>query len=281
MAGPPRPMNLPLMLGGAGGANNQQIPHPWQQALQQSQRQQTQPNVPMQPTALPMTPNHKFELAQGLASTYASMHQRFDQGDLARSIEQEHPMDTLPMMADPFTAQGMPMSHAVTPVVHTTPMMQNTILKTQNTPPETQYAKPEPQDSIPEQQATPTIEMRADATAPEKKKKPKKIAKTEREGTPGGSALKQGPRCAKCIKSHKRCAHRVQQSLTPQPVFDASFVTSSPANYLPATGAPEDHSPALPTLQDSSFAVQAEHADMAAMPTGVAPTNAATTKRKR
>ena len=107
--------------------------------------------------------------------------------------------------------------------------------------------------------------------------KPKKAIKIEREGTPGGSMLKQGPRCAKCVKSHKRCTHRTQQSPTPQPGPEGSFgVFSVAANNVPVSDdAPEGYTPAPQAIPEPSLT---EHT---AMPTPLTTGKTTSMKRKR
>lgn len=228
---------------------------------------QLPPNNLAQPTILNATQTGADQLEHNSRiGPYAKMHQRFRQGDLAKSIEQERPMDTIPMTPTPSKAPRAP--RAILPAMQvTTPIMQNT----QITGHETNDVGQKVQDNEPEQQVMPTIETTDKKAKPGKKEKPKKAIKTEREGTPGGSALKQGPRCAKCIKSHKRCTHRAPQSPTPQP-GDGVFGTFSVA----ASGAPEGHIPAPQPIPDFSLAQPA-----APMPTPLTSEKAAGTKRKR
>lgn len=206
---------------------------------------------------------------------YAQMHQRFHQGDLAKSIEQERPMDTIPMTDTPSKAPRV--LRTILPAAQvTTPTMQNTPLKTQATGHETKDVGQKLQDNEAEQQAMPTIETTDNVVKPGKKEKPKKAIKTEREGTPGGIAVKQGPRCAKCVKSHKRCTHRAQQSPTPQPGFDGMFgVFSAAPNNVPASGAPQGNTPTPQPIPDPSLT---EHTTM---PTPLTSEKPGATKRKR
>ena len=171
--------------------------------------------------------------------SYDKMHQRFHQGDLAKSIEKERPMDTLLMTNTPSKVPSV--SRAIFPAMQvTTPIMHNKTPNTQITGHATKDVGQKLQDNDAEQQAIPTIEATDKVAKPGKKEKPKKAIKMEREATPGGSALKQGPRCAKCIKSHKRCTHRAQHSPAPQPGPDGVFGSFSVA----ASVTPEGHTSA-------------------------------------
>ena len=206
---------------------------------------------------------------------YAQMHQRFHRGDLAKSIEQERPMDTMRMTDTPSKAPRV--LRTILPAAQvTTPIMQNATPNTQITGHETKDAGQKLQDNEAEQQAMPTIETTDKVAKPGKKEKPKKAIKTEREGTPGGIAVKQGPRCAKCVKSHKRCTHRTQQSPTPQPGPDGMFgVFSAAPNNVPASGAPEGSTPTPQPIPDPSLTAHA------AMLTPLTSEKTGTTKRKR
>ena len=206
---------------------------------------------------------------------YANMHQRFHQGDLAKSIQQERPMDTMPMTDTPSKASRV--SRAILPADQvTTPIMQNKAPETHITRHETDDVGKKVQGDESEQEVTPSIETTDNVAKPGKKEKPSKAIKVEREGTPGGNALKQGPRCAKCVKSHKRCTHRVQQSPTPQQGSDVSFgVVSAVEAHVPASDAPEGHTPAPRPVPDLSLATHAP------MPTPLTSEKTAATKRKR
>jgi hypothetical protein len=271
MAGPP--LANPSPMSGATGPTIEQHPNVGHPGFQQTPWAPIPPNLPVQPAAHQMTQHVKTEPEHGRASTYASMHQRFDQGALAQSIEQERPMDTTPMMGHPSMAQGMLASHeVVTTAPPTTSTMQHSIMTTQDTEPGRQRDNLALEDSNLEQDITPTIETAEDTINPEKTEKPKKVAKTDREGTPGGSLVKQGHRCAACVKSHKKCAHRAQVSPTPQPAVATSFGTPSSAASPPFEGP-------TPTVSDDSFALPNAHN---AMPTPTsAPKKAAAVKRKR
>jgi hypothetical protein len=273
MAGPPLIMN-PSTTSGTIGSTIEQQPNAGHPGFQQAPWAPLPLDLSVQPAAHQMTQPVKKEPEHGHASTYVSMHQRFDQGRLAQSIEQERPMDTMPMMGHPSMAQSIFGPHgAVTTVQDTTPTMQNSIMETQNNEPERQGANLALEDNNMEQDITPTIETAEDTVNPEKTEKPTKVAKIDREGTPGGSAVKQGRRCAACIKSHKKCAHRAQMSPTPQPTVAASLGTPSAA----AGDAPEGPTPTV--SPDDHFALPNEHA---AMPTPTsAPKKAAAVKRKR
>jgi hypothetical protein len=229
------------------------------------------PKNPAQPTALnaPQTGADQLEHNSQIGS-YAKMHQRFHEGDLAKSIEQERPMDTMPMTPTPPKAPRAPRTISLAMQV-TTPIMHNKTPNTQITGHETNDVGQKLQDNEPEQQVMPTIETTENKAKPGKKEKPKKAIKTEREGTPGGSALKQGPRCAKCIKSHKRCTHRAQHSPTPQPGPDGMFGTFS----IAASATPEGHTLAPQSVPDLPLT---QHT--APMPTPLTSEKATGAKRK-
>ena len=233
-------------------------------------------NHPAQPTAQQMahisTGQHVHEADHG---RYANMHQLFHQGSLAKFIEQERPMDTMPITDTPSKAPRVP--RTIQPAVQvTTSTMQNTSSNTQTTGHEMKYGGQKLQENEAEQQAMPTIEMTDNVAKPGKKEKLEKAIKTERERTPGRSMVKQGPRCVKCVKSHKRCMHRAQQSPTPQPGPGGAFgVFSATANNIPASDAIEGNTP---TPQPTSEPFLNEHT---AMPTPLTSGKAAPTKRKR
>jgi hypothetical protein len=275
MLGPPRIMQPVLMPPGDDGTVLGQLPVIGQPARLAPMAQRLL-NNPAQPTALNTTQTGGGQLEpQSQIRPYVEMHQRFTQGDLARSIEQERPMDTMPMTSTPSKAPRVP--RALLPAAQvTTPTMQNKVPNTQVTGHETKGVGQKLQDNESEQQVMPTIEPTDSAAKPGKKEKPRKAVKTEREGTPGGSALKQGPRCAKCIKSHKRCTHRAQQSPTPQPASDGLFgMFNAAVNHVPASGAPEGYTPAPQPIPNPTLA---QHA---AMPTPLTAEKTTATKRKR
>lgn len=278
MGGPPlQPGHMPAN----GRMNNAVVQTPssvQQGVIQHATRALIPSNMPTQPASHQLSPPGSVDAkAVNVFGTYTSMHQRFQQGDLARTIQQERPMDTVPMIGNPASIQGMPQFGQAMPNVLTTPMtpiMQDS--QTQTTGMETQSALTGLQDDESETQATATIE-RTEDSRPVKKAKQKKNTKAQREDTPAG--VKQGPRCAACIKSHKRCKHRVQESPTPQPASDPSFDTpNAPANYLPVSGAPEGYVQAPSTMPDHSSTLPAGDPTI---PTAVEKKRAATTKRKR
>lgn len=233
-------------------------------------------NIPAQPTAHKMTQTGTGQLEHQVArGHYANMHQRFHQGDLAKSIQQERPMDTMPMTDTP--SKALRVSRAILPATQvTTPITQNRASNTQITGHETDDIGQKLHDNESEQEVAPSIETTDIVAKPGKKEKPRKAIKVEREGTPGGNALKQGPRCSKCVKSHKRCTHRAQQSPTPQPGPDGPFdVFSAAAAHVPASDAPEGHTPAPQPVPDLLLATHAP------MPTPLTSEKTAATKRKR
>lgn len=281
---PPAPGRMPMAHGSTGAMF--QLPGSVQQGIvQHAPRAQLPSNAaPIQSTGIQTSPLVSNDAKYGSeAGTYDRMHQRFEQGDLARSIQQERPMDTVPVTGNLPLTQGMIQLGQTVPTVQvTTPMtptMKDMPTNAQTSGLKTQSALAGLLDNNSDQQATATIET-AEGGRPVKKAKQKKTIKTEREDTPGGSTVKQGPRCAACIKSHKRCKHRVLESPTPQAPPDSSLDTpSAPANYLPVSGgAPEGYVQAPPTMPDHSFTLPAE---ATSMPTPVEPKKAATNKRKR
>jgi len=275
VAGPPHNRKPVLMPAGNEGTLLGQLPVMGQPA-RLAHMAQLSLNDHAQPTAQNMVQTGINRLEhRSDHGLYAKMHQRFDRGDLAKSIEQERPMDTMPMTDAPSKTPRNPRAILPTPQA-TTPVMQNNALYTPTTGYQMKGAGKMLQDTESGQIAVPTIETTGNVAKPGKKDKPKKAIKLEREGTPGGSAIKQGPRCAKCVKSHKRCTHRLQQSPTPQLGSDGLFATPSAAvNRGPASNTPEGHTPAPPTIPDHPLA---EHA---AMPTPPTAEKAATLKRKR
>lgn len=282
MGGPPPPPGRMPMGRGSSGALFQLPGSVHQGFAQHAPRAQLPSNAaPTQSTGIQTSPLESNDAKHGSeVGTYDKMHQRFEQGDLARSIQQERPMDTVPMTSNLPMTQGMlQLSQAMPTVQVTTPMTpttQDVSTNVQTSGMETQSALAGLLDDSSEQQATATIET-AEGGRPVKKTKQKKTIKTEREDTP---TVKQGPRCAACIKSHKKCKHRVLDSPTPQAPPNSSFDTpSAPANYVPTSGgAPEGYVQAPPTMPDHSFTLPAE---ATSMPTPVEPKKAATTKRKR
>jgi hypothetical protein len=172
MAGPPLIMN-PSTTSGTIGSTIEQQPNAGHPGFQQAPWAPLPLDLSVQPAAHQMTQPVKKEPEHGHASTYVSMHQRFDQGRLAQSIEQERPMDTMPMMGHPSMAQSIFGSHgAVTTVQATTPTMQNPTMETQNTEPERQGANLALEDNNMEQDITPTIETAGDTVNAEKTEKP-------------------------------------------------------------------------------------------------------------
>jgi hypothetical protein len=114
------------------------------------------------------------------------------------------------------------------------------------------------------------------------KKKPKLSTRNEMEGTPAGT-VNQGPRCAKCIKAHKRCTHRTQDSPASNlPLGSSPFATSSTPsnNYVSSAGIPEGgYTPAPVTMPDHSFTLPAASAEVSVQ--GGAKKAKAAPKRKR
>jgi len=276
MAGPPRVMQPVLTPRGNEDTPVGKLPVVGQ-AILPAPRARLLLDNPNQPTAhnMTQTSTHQFDLGM-----YAEMHRRFDQGDLAKSIEHEQPMDTLSMMATPSKAPRKPVSlESMTTAQVATPMMQNSTLKTQTIGRGTHVSSQTPQDSESEQKAIPTTEKMEGVVKTGDKEKPKKAVKIKREGTPAGNAVKQGPRCAACVKSHKRCTHRVQQSPTPQPGVNETLSTPGAAvNNVSASGAPEGHTPAPHPIPKTSVALASEQV---AIPTPLTLEKGATTKRKR
>jgi len=84
------------------------------------------------------------------------------------------------------------------------------------------------------------------------KKKLKLSTRTGVEGSPADTT-NQGPRCAKCIKSHKRCVHRTQSPATNLPLGSSPVNTpSTPSNHVPSSGVPEDSATTPMAMPDHS-----------------------------
>jgi hypothetical protein len=128
MRGPPGAIDPMLAPDGTGGQPAGQLPDLWRPAFQPIPRTQIPTSHPARLTADQLTRTHDVPRVHGNApSTYASMHELFDEGDLAQSIEHERPTDTISMMGNPSGARGVPMSHGNTPSVQAdTPMIQDT-----------------------------------------------------------------------------------------------------------------------------------------------------------
>jgi hypothetical protein len=251
--------------------------------------------------------------------TYTQMQQRFEQGDLARLVEQKHPLYMMSREGalsavhnTPFSYEAMSRMQTMTPSMedatlqasrrisqptahlllqqatsrmgsvtsnsqgaalasHTnqamsqpqraTPSMQDTASQVQDymmAMSQPQSATPNMQDTTSQvQDYTMTTETPADGHNTEdvtgntktNKKKPKLNTKTEKKAAPGGTVT---PRCPKCIKGHKRCTHRAQESPASNvPLGSSPFdVPSTPSNYVPSAGVEEDYTPAPIAMPD-------------------------------
>lgn len=264
-----------------------------------------------------------------IMGTYALMQQRFDQGDLAKTVEQQHP----PYMVSregALSAAHTPLFHGATLRMQTmAPGMEDANLQAprgisqltahflsqqatsrmesvtsnaqdaalaslteqamsqlQRSTPNTQDAAP-PMQNYAETMADGTNTEYVDDTGTTKalktgKKKLKLSTRNEMEGTPAGT-VNQGPRCAKCIKAHKRCTHRTQDSpASNRPLGSSPFDTSSTPsdNYVSSAGIPEGgYTPAPATMPDNSFTLSAASVEMPVQ--GGAKKPKAAPKRKR
>jgi hypothetical protein len=283
MKGPPGAIDPMLAPDGTGGQPAGQLPDLWRPAFQPIPRTQIPTSHPARLTADQLTRTHDVPRVHGNApSTYASMHELFDEGDLAQSIEHERPTDTISMMGNPSGARGVPMSHGNTPSVQAdTPMIQDTdVMRNYSEPMNHGFNLAGFGDPDAKHQVTPTIETTEPTHQPDKSnERPRKVPRVDREVTPGGSTRKPGPRCAACVKSHKRCVHRVQMSPTPQPSLATFFATpGATANHSFTSGASNGNTTAVPTLLEPFSPLSRQ----AGLPTPTTqPKKAATARRKR
>jgi len=225
-----------------------------------------------------------------VSGTYAQMQQRFDQGELARGVEQQHLIYILSredalsaMQTNPLLQEATPMVQAIGAqptaqilLKQATPRVVSAALNTQDanlavmagTLPtghdmsqlqgatlnlqDTAFAAQSPTMAM---EGTPNVENAEDAddtgttkTLKAGKKKLKLSTKTETEGTLAGM-INQGPRCAKCIKAHKRCTHRTQSPVSALPLGPSPLDTpSTPSTYVPLSGVAEGYVPASITM---------------------------------
>ena len=226
----------------------------------------------------------KYEDVPG---TYTLMQQRFDQGDLAKSVEHQHLLYTMSREGVLPAPQPNPLLHDATgqasrrisqPTAHlllqqATSNVQDAALTslTKQAMSQLQRATPNMQGTLsPVQNYTVAAETDGDNTENVDdtgntktlkigKKKLKLSVKAEKETTPGGT-INQGPRCAKCIKGHKRCPHRTQEesSASILPLGSSPFdAQSTPPNYVPSTGVSEGYMPAPIAMPDQSSTLPA------------------------
>jgi hypothetical protein len=209
----------------------------------------------------------KYEDVPG---TYTLMQQRFDQGDLAKTVEQQHlhymmsrqgalsAPQTTPLLDD-ATPQAsrrisQPTAHLLlqqaTGMGSVTSNAQDADLASlaKQTISQLQRAAPNMQDTASlVQNYTMATETTVDANSTENvddkgkpktlkisKKKLKLSVRADKEATPDGT-INQGPRCAKCIKGHKKCKHRTQENPASNlPLGSSPFdISSTPSNYVP------------------------------------------------
>ena len=216
-----------------------------------------------------------------IMGTYALMQQRFDQGDLAKTVEQQHP----PYMV---SREGA-LSAAHTPLFH------GATLRMQTLAPGMEDANLQAPRGISQltahflsQQATSRMEsvtsnaQDAALASLTEQAMSQLSTRNEMEGTPAGT-VNQGPRCAKCIKAHKRCTHRTQDSpASNRPLGSSPLDTSSTPsdNYVSSAGIPEGgYTPAPATMPDNSFTLSAASVEMPVQ--GGAKKPKAAPKRKR
>lgn len=227
--------------------------------------------------------------------TYTQMQQRFERGDLARLVEQKHPLYMMSREGalsavhnTPFSYEAMSRMQTMTPSMEdatlqasrrisqptahlllqqATSMMGSVTSNSQGAAlaSHTNQAMSQPQSATPNMQDTTsqvqdysmTTETPADGHNTEdvtentktNKKKPKLNTKTEKKAAPGGTVT---PRCPKCIKGHKRCTHRAQESPASNvPLGSSPFdVPSTPSNYFPSAGVEESYTPAPIAMPD-------------------------------
>jgi hypothetical protein len=216
--------------------------------------------------------------------TYTLMQQRFDQGVLAKTAEQQHLLYMMSREGALSAAHNTPLTHeAMSRMQAMGPSMEDATLQASRRVPlpmaqlllqqgmgsvasnaqDTALASLREQSMSRLQRPTPNMQdtasqvqnytMATETTANgdtedtevlETSKK-KKYTRAPKETTPGGTP--QGPRCPKCIKGHKRCTHRTQ---TESPASNVPLgsspldISSTPPNYVPSAGISEDHTPA-------------------------------------
>lgn len=244
---------------------------------------------------------------EDVPGTYTLMQQRFDQGDLAKTVEQQHLLYMMSRGGALSAPQTTPLLHDATPqaprkisqpTAHhllqqatrmggVTSNAQDADLASLTKPAISQLQRAAPSMQDPAslvQNSTMATGTTADVDSTENvddtgktktmkngKKKLKLSIRAEKEATPDGT-INQGPRCAKCIKGHKKCKHRTQP-LGSSP-FDAS---STPPNYVPSADVPEGHTSAPVAAPDLSRVRPTTSVEVAVQ----AATKKAAPKRKR
>jgi hypothetical protein len=242
------------------------------------------------------------------------MQQRFDQGDLTKTVEQQHLLYTMSRGGALSAPQTTSLSHDATPQaprrilqptahlllqqatrmgsVTSNAQDADLALLTKQAISQVQRATPNMQDTASlVQDYTMATETTADVDSTENvddkgktktlkigKKKLKLSIRAEKEATPGGT-INQGPRCAKCIKGHKKCKHRTQESPASNlPLGSSPFdVSSTPPHYVPSADVPEGHTSAPVAAPDLSRVLPTTSVEV---PTQAA-TKKAAPKRKR
>jgi hypothetical protein len=193
----------------------------------------------------------KYEVTPG---TYTLMQQRFDQGDLARTTEQQHQLYMMPREGALSALQTSPNMQDVNSIVQSPMTTAETVADGKNSV------------NVDDKEKT-----KAQKTG---KKKLKLTTRTEKETTPGGT-INQGPRCAKCIKSHKRCTHR--ESPASNLPLGSSPLSSPFHDYVFSAVVPEGYSPAPMVMPDQPLTLPATSVEMPVQ----AAAKKATPKRKR
>lgn len=239
---------------------------------------------------------------EDVLGTYTQMQQRFDHGDLARGVEQQHPLymsregapsaeRTNPLLQEAVLSTQIMGAQPTTQFLsqQATPRMGSVAYNAQDSNPDVMVgASPMEQDMSQLQRAMPNMQgiaspaqsstmakkrpadwenaENADDTGTTKarktgKKKLKLSTRTDVEGIPADTA-KQGPRCAKCIKSHKRCTHRIQSPAYNLPLGSSPLNTPSmPSNYFHSNGVPDGFAPAPMTMPDHPLTLPAASAE--------------------
>jgi hypothetical protein len=250
---------------------------------------------------------------EDVPGTYTLMQQRFDQGDLAKTVEQQHLLYMMSREGAMSAPQTPPLLHDATPqasriipqpTAHlllqqatgmgsATSNAQDADLTslTKQAISRLQRAAPNMQDtaSRPVQNYTMATEITADVDSTENvddkgntktlkigKKKLKLSVRAEKEATPGGT-INQGPRCAKCIKGHKKCKHRTQESPNLPLGSPPLDIPSTPSNYVPSAGVPEGYTSAPIAMPDLCLTLPATSVEVPVQ----AATKKAAPKRKR
>lgn len=252
---------------------------------------------------------------EDVPGTYTLMQQRFDQGDLAKTVEQDYSRYVQGALHASQTTHGATSSmgdatlqasrRISQPTTHlllqqATSRMGSVASNAQDSALASlaKQAMSQPQrggrnmqDTASMLQNHMTMDTSASADNTENlddtgnvkvlkigKRKLKLSTRAEKETTPGGT-INQGPRCAKCIKGHKRCTHRIQESLASDLPLGSSplDIPSTPSDYISTAGVLGGSTPAPTAMPDNSLAPPATSVEV---PVQAAKKKAAA-KRKR